>query len=1374
MPSAHSSSSTGDNSIKFPATRAVLWDRTVDDQRRKIMLCLEDILCHYAVYITRALVERMASGDSSQGIVARFSQSSGDGPHIMIEVDEGRGCSHGSVPVRINTDSPLKPSGMDSNGCLSFSSVCGSEWIVGAEQPEVLWFELASPLPRMFLKPLRYPLRVRPTPLSARLLSETPQMLTDSIGEYGFVTLDAGRKCVCLLVNDEFSRTLPLVGVWCVALDARQRDRIIFTAVQHFLKSELISDRALAGGEACLVLVLSGSNTTPCEFYEGTVERPGEMKRLRVAEGTLAGSDGQSAAILEMTNLVDKRELSIVEEAPAVQETPTETAEEKSVDVSVEGTIVQREAPAPHTECQKEELVRGELGGIRQPRGKMFTSDPQQQQVLLPPGEGTAEAVTNDELDTLKCLVTEMQIKLETQERVIEGLNRTVTALSEELLDRKESERLLHEDVERLRWALEELREDVKQRNETITTPMNDSHRGRRSDPSTGDSSIGRKREEVLVDEEATEVSTMALLPAGKLSRWTDIEVPRIISVLSPALSLTPSLSACSTPLANMRSSTETIGCRLAKEMNSPGGPPRDRNSDKFQSFKDAIEHNRNRRMRTQRLIAAREAALTRTLKEQNATEDEEKAAREDLAKQEEGFLRAARKKIGIEDFENLKVIGTGAFGIVRLVREKATGNIYAMKQMRKKDMDRKKQARSVHHVLAERDVLALAHTDWVIDLKYTFMDKHFLYMVMEYLPGGDLMTHLIRKDKFNEVETRFYVAELVQAVDYIHTSLSYIHRDVKPDNILFDSEGHIKLLDFGLSKYHPDLVANLIGGQRSSVNNSRLDTSVASVGSVLEESTLLTHPARQKLCSVVGTPDYMAPEVFSGQGYDESIDWWSVGVIMYEMLFGGPPFSNETHDPLVTSRRVQNWRRYFHIPTSSGGCSPEAEDLLRHLICDARDRLSADAIRAHPFFAGLDWDNLRDLEAPIKPPVNSETDTQNFDEFPEEQHADTHAFPMQGGAESPDPVDYITYYNYYYSSRLAQHEPSVAKALGAPERLRNSGANSARPSESSNSSAMDITPRPREVTPGSRSRKGKGKKPRPSSVEYKPARPALFGPGLGNPVVRLTGLSITGIEDPPAVAPMPPPCEVADTSIVSAPPDTVMIRSDQDDVFKMAAFGRNLAAFAQTPSASSPNRDQPVRRSSAGLLQKNFSTPFLSAPAEAQTSALVRTVQETLPQPQAHVPVQQPQLPMPAAQATISPPPQQQQSRPRTGYRATSHGGNFTIGFGAPNFGPPGYSASQSQAARPAIGTRSQPCGFGSISLPYARHITANYRPQAVVRAPGITQPMPHTRSLPGSRASALAYQVNLRQSNLMVGGGQPVQGNLLTQALGISSVRG
>merc|ERR1719384_646763 len=120
---------------------------------------------------------------------------------------------------------------------------------------------------------------------------------------------------------------------------------------------------------------------------------------------------------------------------------------------------------------------------------------------------------------------------------------------------------------------------------------------------------------------------------------------------------------------------------------------------------------------------------------------------------------------------------------------------------MSKKEMVYKNK---VHHVRAERDALSLAKDSWVIGLHYTFQDDSFLYMVMDYLPGGDLMTHLMRKDTFNEAETRFYIAELVEAVDYIHTNLHYVHRDIKPDNIVFDKEGHIHLLDFGLCKHNP------------------------------------------------------------------------------------------------------------------------------------------------------------------------------------------------------------------------------------------------------------------------------------------------------------------------------------------------------------------------------------------------------------------------------------------------------------------------------------------------------------------------------------------------------------------------------------------
>merc|ERR1719145_113604 len=160
---------------------------------------------------------------------------------------------------------------------------------------------------------------------------------------------------------------------------------------------------------------------------------------------------------------------------------------------------------------------------------------------------------------------------------------------------------------------------------------------------------------------------------------------------------------------------------------------------------------------------------------------------------------------------------------------------------MSKKEMVTKNQ---VHHVRAERDALSTARDDWVIGLHYTFQDDMYLYMVMDYVPGGDLMTHLMRKDTFDEDETRFYIAEPVEAVDYIHTNLHYIHRDIKPDNIVFDTTGHIHLLDFGLCKYNPPQIAEDIttGGSEAS-------------GSMPFRHRAPRHPTRAQLQSVVGTP---------------------------------------------------------------------------------------------------------------------------------------------------------------------------------------------------------------------------------------------------------------------------------------------------------------------------------------------------------------------------------------------------------------------------------------------------------------------------------------------------------------------------------------
>lgn len=151
-----------------------------------------------------------------------------------------------------------------------------------------------------------------------------------------------------------------------------------------------------------------------------------------------------------------------------------------------------------------------------------------------------------------------------------------------------------------------------------------------------------------------------------------------------------------------------------------------------------------------------------------------------------------------MKDFEPLQIIGRGAFGEVRICRFKETGEVVAMKKMKKSEMLYKNQ---VSHVKAERDVLAKAKNSWVVELKYSFQDEKHLYLIMEFLAGGDLMTLLMRKDILSEEESRFYIAETVLAIEIVH-NLNYIHRDLKPDNILLDKNGHVKLTDFGLCKH--------------------------------------------------------------------------------------------------------------------------------------------------------------------------------------------------------------------------------------------------------------------------------------------------------------------------------------------------------------------------------------------------------------------------------------------------------------------------------------------------------------------------------------------------------------------------------------------
>ena len=279
----------------------------------------------------------------------------------------------------------------------------------------------------------------------------------------------------------------------------------------------------------------------------------------------------------------------------------------------------------------------------------------------------------------------------------------------------------------------------------------------------------------------------------------------------------------------------------------------------------------------------------------------------------------------------------------------------------------------------AEREVLVKAKNPWIVDLKYSFQDEKYLYLVMDFLPGGDLMTLLMRKDVLSEEESRFYIAETILAIESVH-SVNYIHRDLKPDNILLDKHGHVKLTDFGLCKH-----AQIRSTRMADVKTSELSVNFNQLKSVLDKK-LGYRRCRKLAYSTVGTPDYIAPEVFGQAGYDETVDWWSVGVILFEMLVGYPPFFSD--EPSVTCQKILHWKRTFSIPAEAN-LSPAATDLLLKMIADSDVRLGrngATEIKAHPFFEGFDWDGVRQQQAPYQPTVTSEISNENFDHFDEEE----------------------------------------------------------------------------------------------------------------------------------------------------------------------------------------------------------------------------------------------------------------------------------------------------------------------------------------------------------------------------------------------------
>lgn len=389
----------------------------------------------------------------------------------------------------------------------------------------------------------------------------------------------------------------------------------------------------------------------------------------------------------------------------------------------------------------------------------------------------------------------------------------------------------------------------------------------------------------------------------------------------------------------------------------------------------------------------SRRASFEQSL-EENHSEDKKDWLIKNHTKKEVDYLRLRRTKLGVQDFHTIKVIGKGAFGEVRLVQKIDTGKIYAMKTMKKSEMVKSDQ---LAHIKAERDLMVESHSPWVVELYFSFQDSRYLYLIMEFLPGGDMMSLLIKFDIFHHSMTQFYIAECVLAIESVH-QLGFIHRDIKPDNILIDRDGHIKLTDFGLAtgfhrshdaSYYERLfesasyTKNRISKSSKSSDHSESPMAVlhSHIDLTLRPEKIATWKKNRRLIaySTVGTPDYIAPEVFQHKGYGKECDWWSLGTIMYEMLVGYPPFCSDNH--AETYQKILNWRSTLIIPDSAN-VSREAQDLIRRLVCDADHRLGRNGvqeIKDHPFFHGVPWQNIRSYKAPFIPELKSITDTNYF-----------------------------------------------------------------------------------------------------------------------------------------------------------------------------------------------------------------------------------------------------------------------------------------------------------------------------------------------------------------------------------------------------------
>ncbi|XP_049868124.1 cAMP-dependent protein kinase catalytic subunit 3 [Pectinophora gossypiella] len=322
-----------------------------------------------------------------------------------------------------------------------------------------------------------------------------------------------------------------------------------------------------------------------------------------------------------------------------------------------------------------------------------------------------------------------------------------------------------------------------------------------------------------------------------------------------------------------------------------------------------------------------------RSLSVASSTEEQESTTSESEYTEEE-------KEYELDDLQILKTIGTGTFGRVCLCRDKAADEYLAMKILSMADVIRLKQ---VDHVMNEKNILAEINHPFIVNLRWWTHDDSCIYMLFDYVCGGELFSYLRNAGRFSNSIGNFYASEIVSALEYLHAR-NIVYRDLKPENLLLAKDGHLKITDFGFAKKLTD-----------------------------------------RTWTLCGTPEYLAPEIIQSKGHNKAVDWWALGVLIYEMLVGYPPFYDD--NPFGIYEKILNgrveWPRHL---------DPVAKDIIKKLLVQDRTKrlgnmkCGSEDVKRHRWFKHIDWADvfMKKLQPPIIPSVSYEGDTSNFDEYPE------------------------------------------------------------------------------------------------------------------------------------------------------------------------------------------------------------------------------------------------------------------------------------------------------------------------------------------------------------------------------------------------------